>query len=75
MAHHYTKHDDIMNKFAVEHNMKFADMRKIINDYIDVILEQLSIEDRVVIPRLGTIFQDKYGYHFHAANHLLRKKE
>ena len=73
MAHNYSKHELVVAEIAEKYNIKKKDVMHILSEYTDAILENLTAGELCRIPRLGTLFSDRYGYHFHAAEHLMKE--
>jgi len=74
MAHQYTSFDKMIKQIAKQTNHTIVECKEIYNAIIDEFVDCFQNEGRVKISRLGTISQDKYGYHYYPANYLMKER-
>ena len=70
---HYSSLEKIIKKVANQTNHTIAECTEIYNSMIDEFVNQFQSEGKVKINRLGTLTQDKYGYHYYPANYLIKE--
>ena len=74
MGHHYTKTEEMLRRISDNTGVSCDNCKKVYSALIDEFIDCFKAEEKLKIPRLGTLSLDQYGYHYYPANHLLRKK-
>lgn len=72
MAHHYSKHDGIIKKVALQQDITFKSAKQIIDTFISEIVELTAMGEKVNIPRLGTFKRQDGILTYSPANYLLK---
>lgn len=72
MSRNGWKFEEITKKIALDNNIKISECKRIFDAFVDEFTNAFTNGERVSIPRFGTIYQDRSGYHFAPTNSLLK---
>lgn len=72
MARNGWKFEETTKRIALDNNMKISDCKKIFDAFVDDFSNAFVKGEKVTIPRFGTIYQDRSGYHFAPTNSLMK---
>lgn len=72
MSRNGWKFEDTTKRIALQHNIQISECKRIFDSFVDEFIATFKNGDKINIPRFGTIYQDKSGYHFAPSNSLMK---